>query len=325
MSKTNLNLTLYRSLLKASKPFCSPSPTAKVYSCLLTSRIDADSGGFTTRSLDSEGVEHERLVDQKDEESCEVFFQQFLREIVSGSPHGHRVMQFPSQVNPTLVRDIIQREFRSTDCPLGYVGRVQIGFKALKCLNDAHAQAKSSEKDALDTVGIRERNEKLAALDVSPLPYDPAECLKPGAFLVAHPLVTGRFRRAVVCIVDQKVISPKGDRCTYGLVVNRALKSSESGKECTLQDVIRHFPTELGATLGSEKVRDGGPAHLTLQMIYASAHHDVANVGGHVLSMLPDGESSTALNTDRAVYLVGDVVRAAEAMQDGTLQPGEFS
>jgi hypothetical protein len=70
-------------------------------------------------------------------------------------------------------------------------------------------------------------------------------------------------------------------------------------------------------------IRDGGPVHMSLQMIHATTEA-VTHVGGNVLSMVTDGESSTALNSDRAIYFEGDVVKAAEAVKDGMLHPSEI-
>ena len=247
------------------------------------------------------------------------------REIVAGSPYGDRIMQFPSQVQMNVLRDVITREFRSVEGPVSEMERIQLAFLALKELNEKLARAKlldHKSNDGLDAEEIRLRNETQAALYVSPLPWDPAECVKPGTFLVSHPFVSGYFHRTVVCILDHKEESSEDSGGTYGLIVNRIRQSSKTGQRTTLQDVLRTVPPQLSEAFGQTMVRDGGPVHVSLQMIHATTDA-VTHVGGNVLSMVTDGESSTALNTDRAIYFEGDVVKAAEAVKDGVLHPSE--
>lgn len=253
-------------------------------------------------------------------------YRRLVREVVAGSPYGDRIMQFPSQVKMNALRDVIAREFRLVNSPVSESGRIQLAFLALKELNGSLEGAKYLEgrtNTGLDEEGIRLRNEAQAALHVSPLPWDPVECVKPGTFLVAHPFVSGYFHRTVVCILDHKDDSPETGGGTYGLVVNRVGRSPKTGKHVTLHDVLRTVPPQLSEAFGQTMIRDGGPVHMSLQMIHATTEA-VTHVGGNVLSMVTDGESSTALNTDRAIYFEGDVVKAAEAVKNGMLQPSTF-
>ncbi|KAI2510007.1 putative ACR [Fragilaria crotonensis] len=252
-------------------------------------------------------------------------YRRLVREVVAGSPYGDRIMQFPSQVKMNALRDVIAREFRLVNSPVSESGRIQLAFLALKELNGSLEGAKYLEgrtNTGLDEEGIRLRNEAQAALHVSPLPWDPVECVKPGTFLVAHPFVSGYFHRTVVCILDHKDDSPETGGGTYGLVVNRVGRSPKTGKHVTLHDVLRTVPPQLSEAFGQTMIRDGGPVHMSLQMIHATTEA-VTHVGGNVLSMVTDGESSTALNTDRAIYFEGDVVKAAEAVKNGMLQPSD--
>jgi len=60
---------------------------------------------------------------------------------------------------------------------------------------------------------------------------------------------------------------------------------------------------------------------MSLQMVHARTPEQPA-LGGTLLSMTPATES-TALDSDRAIYYQGNMVNAAEAVNEGALDQGE--
>ena len=342
---------LYRSLLRAAKPFGSPSPNACVLSCLLH-RTGIDDGLVWDpsptpppvapllkkkgpRSID-EARDLSRSYAQSEEDMLpplpfeerrapsHVLFRRLLREVVTGT-NGFRQMQFPSEMDTTRLKEVIRREFRSTSSVFDEATRQQVAFLALRELNKKLSWAEALSKGAKDDdpVFCLRRNRRQAARHVSPLPLDPAAYLKAGTYLVAHPLLTGFFRRTVICILDHtRVSSSSRTGGTYGLIVNRIAVSPSSGKRRTLKDVLQTLPPELMQAFGNCSVREGGPVHMSLQMVHARTPEQPA-LGGTVLSMTPPDTESTALDSDRAIYYQGNMVDAAEAVNEGALDRGE--
>lgn len=177
-----------------------------------------------------------------------------------------------------------------------------------------------------DPESIRDRNRRQTARNVSRLPFDPASYLRAGTYLVAHPLLTGFFRQTVICILDhtEKESAPASrSGGTYGLIVNRISTSPSSGRRRTLKEVLRTLPPELAQAFGNCSVREGGPVHLSLQMIHARTPDQPA-LGGTVLSASAEKETtSTALDSDRAVYYQGNMLDAADAVINGALDRGK--
>jgi putative AlgH/UPF0301 family transcriptional regulator len=290
----------------------------------------------------------------EDSEHC--LFQSLLRELVSGdvSPSTttqSRHMQFPAQVDTSRLRTIIRREFRSQDSPFDVTTRKSVAFRALRELTKklVYALQLESVADAAATTTTTTRlrpvrHAQQAARHVAPLLSLPAPTyLRPGLFLLAHPNMTGYFRRSVICILDHNVEEPdepdeendatSSSYGTYGLIVNRSSVSSKTGKTLTLGEVLRPLPAEITQTFGASPVREGGPVHMALQMLYreTSVQQQETKIGGTVLSPLsvqpPDETTttSTALETDQAVFFRGDVVRAAQAVQSDTLDRDDVS
>jgi hypothetical protein len=188
-----------------------------------------------------------------------VMFRRLLREVVTGKD-GFRQMQYPSEVDTQRLKRVIKREFRSIDSPFDLSTRQQVGFLALRELNKKLNWANELlEKEAKPTAEQRsDRNHGQAARNVFPLPlYPPSDCVKPGTYLIAHPLQTGYFRRTVICIFDHSdtVSTKRGG--TYGLIINRIGVSPSSGKRQTLQEVLRTMPPQLIKAFGNCTVREG--------------------------------------------------------------------
>lgn len=358
MSKSLVYRRLYRSLLKASKPFSGSSPDATYLSCLLH-RTGIDDG-VDWETLAAINAEEAKLVDDSNtrplhearnlsksyaddddddddatavlkssfaarKEPQRVLLRRLLREVVAGSTSGMTQMQFPKQVDTEALTTVIKREFRESDHLFDMDARQQVAFLALRELNKKLSrldELQLDQDDTLDADGVKLRNERQAAKHVSPLPLESKEYLKPGSFLLAHPLLTGYFRRSVICILDHTERSADTDGGTYGLIVNRIGVSPQTGKDQTLQDVLRTIPPQLVDSFGDCAVRDGGPVHMSLQMIHSAKEN--AKVGGTLLKMLTeDEERSAALDTDRAIYYQGDIVEAAGAVESGELERGE--
>jgi putative AlgH/UPF0301 family transcriptional regulator len=260
-----------------------------------------------------------------------VLFRKLLREVIAGND-GKRQMQFPKQVDLGAIPTIIAREFRSSDTSqFDLEARKQVAFMVLRELNRKLVRVKELEyfNDMANKSDLLLEfwNQKQAAKYVSPLPPDPKEYLRPGSFLLAHPLLTGYFRRTVICILDHTERSSKSNGGTYGLIVNRESLSYQTGLQQTLSDVLRTIPPQLADSFGGCVVRDGGPVHMSLQMIYAAPSADARIeedfIGGTVLQEITvDPDSSLSLHSDQAIYYQGDIVKAARAVQKGHLDRG---
>jgi putative AlgH/UPF0301 family transcriptional regulator len=347
--------TLYRSLLRAAKPFSSPSPNAVVLSCLLhrtgiddavawdpspiaTETTEKTKGPRQPRSVD-EARDLSRSYAEEDNDDMSfnpfderhtpnhILFRRLLREVVTGTD-GYRQMQFPSDMDTNRLKQVIRREFRSTSSKFDAATRQQVAFFALRELNKKLSWAECLSKGIKekDPESILDRNQRQTARNVSRLPLDPASYLRAGTYLVAHPLLTGFFRRAVICILDHtETESAPASRIggTYGLIVNRISTSPSSGRRRTLKEVLRTLPPELVQAFGNCSVREGGPVHLSLQMIHARTPDQPA-LGGTVLRASAEKETtSTALDSDRAVYYQGNMLDAADAVINGALDRGK--
>ena len=164
-----------------------------------------------------------------------------------------------------------------------------------------------------------------AALHVSPLlPKGPhvlrqSADLQAGVYLLAHPKMTGYFRRTVICLLDHQ---PAQDaqmphRGTYGLVVNRQF-SNPQHQPITLKETFTQLPAEFLNALGHMTVRDGGPVHASLQMLHSlsASQEESLSLGGHVLAHVAPEYSS-----DLPVCFAGNIRHAAAGVQAGQIDP----
>lgn len=351
---------LYRSLLRAAKPFSSPSPNAAVLSCLLH-RTGIDDGlpwtnlpppthpsptvSKTKKPRLPKPLEEARDLSRayaQDDDDDELFtalpfderktpshilFRRLLREVLTGVD-GYRQMQFPSEMDTTRLTKVIQREFRLVNSNFDDATRRETAFLALRELNKKLRWEEALEKDhSLHESSVKERNRRQAARNVFPLPTnDPSSYLKAGTYLIAHPLLTGFFHKTVICLLDHSERSESNKSGgTYGLIVNRIAISEYSGKRQTLSQVLQKLPPQLALAFGNCSVRQGGPVHMSLQMIHARTPEQPA-LGGTVLPMeAPDEFTSTAMDSDRAIYYSGNMMDAADAVISGALDRGEKS
>ena len=160
--------------------------------------------------------------------------------------------------------------------------RREVAFMALRELNKKLVWAKRLQKKA------QPPHPHQAARFVSPLPLLPSSAyLQPGTYLIAHPHLTDYFRRTVICILehhdhDQDTTNTGGSSSTaagsfvgtYGLIVNRICTSPDSGKNMTLPEIIRPVPHDLAEAFGASVVKEGGPVHMSLQMLHAGNPDD---------------------------------------------------
>lgn len=368
MTNPMLLRRLYRSLLKAAKPFSSPSEQAVVFNCLLH-RSGLDDGldwDFDPQDLHSPSLRslptkrsHPRSLedardlsksyadDEDDEDDLpepfrqeleerraphKVLFRLLLREVVTGGQRSVRQMQNPADVDTSRLQSVIRREFRepSSRSTFDDATRQEVAFVALRELNKKISWAEGcNDKNSSLLLGpeeMKERNRRQAAQDVNPLPLKPPSAyLQPGAYLIAHPLMDGYFRRTVVCILDHSDPSSKNNSGgTYGLIVNR-VGVSPAGKRRTLREILRTLPPDLATAFGNCTVKEGGPVHSSLQMVHARTPEQVP-IGGTVLTQSTGEDvASTAMNTDRAIYYQGNIMEAADAVINGDLDRDDVS
>lgn len=135
--------------------------------------------------------------------------------------------------------------------------------------------------------------------------------LRPGTFLLSHPLSSGWFHRSVILLLDCNT-TPQDSTTygAYGLVINRYCRSSDNKSQppLTLAECIHNtLPTRLReSTLIQQPVYEGGPVQVAVQLLHAQeATNTTATnpLGGIRLPTHPDER--------RAVYYRGDIVQAA--------------
>lgn len=336
---------LYRSLLKTAKPFTAVGATSSnsiniinnsnrspvTLTCLLHRTGSEDESWVDfLRGISSAPQDANDLVSSEEREQS--LFRNLLREVVSGaSSSGIRHMQFPCHVDTSRLQQVIRREFRDQNSSFDLATRRNVAFRSLRELNK-----KLSFASKLDTT--RPRHPQQRARHVAPLPLHPPQSyLRPGAYLLAHPNMKGYFRRSVICILDHREEdmqesenSNSGSRSygTYGLIVNRVSVSPESGKTLTLEEILRPLPADLTKAFGGSPIKEGGPVHMALQMLYqgTSLQEEESKIGGCVLTTIPaNEEESLALDSDKAVYYRGDILNAANAVSSEKLDREDIS
>jgi hypothetical protein len=144
------------------------------------------------------------------------------------------------------------------------------------------------------------------------------------------------FSKTVICILEDKddindeTASKRNEMPdqTYGIIVNRVSVNPDTGKNRTLREAFEEhmLPGRLADVFGDSVVREGGPVHVAIQMLYSlsSSNEDdkLSGIGGKIIPMIPEGDSSTALYSDRATYFQGDVFKAMNAVDGGAMDRG---
>lgn len=113
---------------------------------------------------------------------------------------------------------------------------------------------------------------------------------------------------------------------TYGLIVNRLSMKDEVNEERTLREAFDEnmLPERMADYFGDMPVKDGGPVHPSLQMLYSISGSKENTIDGTLIPTIPKtDDTSTAEYTDRATYFQGDVFDAMNAIKEGNLNKSE--
>jgi putative AlgH/UPF0301 family transcriptional regulator len=360
---------LYRSLLKATKPLHSKTSNSVIFNCLFhrTGVEDENWSSFLRKLADNSGTDDDDdeattinvgggKNDNQQHQQSITLFRKLLQEVITGDIDGIRQMQFPCHVvdssnESNQFHRIIRREFRMNTNGKNSISssfhdnvRLEVAFMALREINK-----KLAWFDHLQTqVANQKQHPNQAALHVQQLPLRPSSTyLRPGTFLISHPHMTGYFRRSVICILDHKEEddvdtillssrtkslnrSSSSSYGTYGLIINRTCSSPHSGKHLTLDEILRPIPPKLLTAFGTTLVKEGGPVHMSLQMVLSShsrLQDDLSlEIGGTFIrpaevGTVNDDSTSGSLST----YYNGDVFKAADAVASGQLDPNDVS
>lgn len=324
-AKSLVVLRLYKSLLKTSKYFDDPNNGPVISSFIHRTGMGDD---MWVDLLRSEAVREETNDTRRDGGIGEdtriqpehIFFRKILREYLGGSM-GCRRMQFPSHATTVHLGSLIRREFKMVESPHSADTRRQVAFIALREMNKKLAWMEILKQKA--SVAHPMQPARL----VFPLPIDPKQYLRPGAYLIAHPHLDGYFRRTVICLLEHHDgESGSSFMGSYGLIVNRVCTSPQTGRNLTLEETVRPLPSTLLSSFGGCPVREGGPVNLALQMMHTIASPlddtgvDLGGIGGTPLPWIEGTvDESSALYSDRAIYFHGDVLKAAEAVTAGRI------
>jgi len=314
-----------------------------------------------------------------DRPSHEVLFRKLLQEVMGG---GDAQMRFPSHIvsdnDAGRLEEVVRREFRapalgewdgsvmgSSVPPISAYftndSRREAAFLALRELNRKLVWAESlgmkfmsvarkRKNDGKDEATAAPKRSRQAAKDVYPMRTNsPSSYLRPGTFLVAHPLLPGYFSRAVIVILEHTDVAADEDEGnlsgaggTYGVIVNRPSMSSvptDNGalRPRALREVLRPdcIPPILRRSFGDSTVREGGPVNVSVQMLSIASPdtEEALGIGGTVLPMVLSDDrdeqlehiSAAAVDSDLAVYFNGDLVKAAGQVFEGKMDRDDFS
>lgn len=305
-----------------------------------------------------------------------ILYKSCLKEIIQNH------MNFPNKTKAShdsdknsvmdRLKSVIRREFRGGNeswskklLSVTDKDRREAGFLALKELQKKLSWVES-KMNYNTTTGAILRGDKsddeilkknLVAKDVKRLPEQPASSyLHSGAYLAAHPLLSGCFSKSIICLLEHTENKPERETKsdisdqsanggTYGIIVNKPLKIfNQPERDRTLGEVIRHdcLPQGVTTAFGECSVRNGGPVHVSVQMLRSTTpdEDEKLKLGGTLLSeVLNDDEvseenigadiqtevKSTASNTDSAIYFAGDIIKASQAVIDNDMNKKSFS
>jgi putative AlgH/UPF0301 family transcriptional regulator len=387
---------LYRNLLRTAKPFTgtgTPSTSeshnkAVVLSCLLQrtgiddhikdwdgfiQQVPQDEFSTEDRARDLTYSYGERLQDggtapstatlsSSNRRTYQRLFRRLLREVVTGT-EGYAKMVFPSQVDSTKLRRVIQREFRCGENAISKsfddATRRHCAFVTLKELNKKLSYFENLSRNSPEPIPQQ------AAWQVSALPFHPpSSYLRPGVFLVSHPYMSDSyFSKTVICILehtpldfvhedsgdeDNQAVSSgekttdripirKGRQTkipgqTYGIIVNRVSVHHETGQNRTLREAFQEnmLPEKMANFFGDTVVREGGPVHVALQMIHSlssspEGEEVAASVGGTIIPVVPDLEENPIVYNDRKTYFQGNMFKAMTEVENGRLDRDDVS
>mmetsp|Transcript_20901 Transcript_20901/g.29824 ORF Transcript_20901/g.29824 Transcript_20901/m.29824 type:complete len:482 (+) Transcript_20901:45-1490(+) len=401
-ASTKVVLQVYRSLLRASRPFSYPMPHAALLTSLLHrkgnldyeesirclsaevsdcsdeeiishSQTTSDQGEMKLLSLHARDLTRSYRELKKNEISNahvskhsdpphRILFSCLLHELMGG---GESLTRFPCQLTKedlTKLKSIIQREFRSgfsnglhscVSDQFPYRVRLQTSFMALRELNKKLCYALSRGLD-MTSNGTSKKQFPFSINGISASP--PSLYMRPGTFLLAHPLIHGFFSRTAIIIIDHTdESSPNASSAqggTYGLIINkpatirkRVHKTAADAAQATgftteiatVSDIFRGvIEPKFHAAFNDCTIRTGGPVHASVQMLYKcepSVERSL-QLGGRALpvvtpplypSAVPPSAANGSLESDEAIYFQGDFVRVARAVLEGNLSKHNVS
>jgi hypothetical protein len=220
-----ISRTLYRSLLRASKPFTDNSSEGALLCSLLYRTGDDDPSDATVPIPPTKEDMSDNKLDGK------LLYKSLVAEIIGHGKH----MNFPSTIMASMnshnnimnrIRSVIKMEFRDNPTEdrdgrtllsntFSFVERRNVAFMGLRQLNKKLQYAK--------TIGILSTTNKYndglnLKLDI-PTPLQVTSQIQPGTYLIAHPLLGGYFAKSVVVILEHSTEESGGG--AYGLVINR--------------------------------------------------------------------------------------------------------
>ena len=369
--------SLYRSLWRATKPFTPPAATAVPFQCLLDRTGVEDPKDVWFSNVMGNNHENDKPGSKEEERTMvQQAFRRLLKQLIAGEnatpptttttakddddTTTTRHMVFPRDVDPYRLRRLLQREYRGKEdavsAPLDPKWRQELAFLTLRKLNAKlsfvedlwHRGSSTSSKGQPPEQATTEQQSPLQSPPlpppwnepVIPLPASSSSSsyLQPGTFLIAHPSLSGYFRRSVICIVhhyDDNDSASLASRGTYGLMVNRVCVVSSSDQQdhpiLTFGQALDPLPDDIAQAFGQAVVRDGGPVHSSLQMLHKSStdDEDVYKIGGQVLEPHPDldteNNKSSSTTTTIVIKYRGDVKHAAAAVISDKLPADDFT
>lgn len=115
---------------------------------------------------------------------------------------------------------------------------------------------------------------------------------------------------------------------TYGLIVNRLSLKDDTDEKRSLREAFDEnmLPERMADIFGDMPVKDGGPVHPSLQMLYSLPGSKENTIDGTLIPTIPTDtidDASTAEYTDRATYFRGNVFDAMTAIKYGKLEKGK--
>jgi putative AlgH/UPF0301 family transcriptional regulator len=355
MARSIIVVRLYRSLLRASRPFTYGTTrfSPKTLTCLLhrTGAVREDDDDDDDDDEEDDPLLSHGLVDPTqhgDSKSqgpphynAEASYRKLVLEVVDGSSGNEMkadtLLLVPDRVNPIFLQSIIRREFRRTvACDDEFQMRRDVAFLTLKELNKklafvASIEAASAQlgqtnpRSSFDDVhtpqcppeGVTAAHRVAKSYPDEFFDTAPSTYLKPGTFLLAHPLLAGFFHRAVVCILErpeETQIPPSSTAySTYGVIVNKPCDT----KPMTINDVFKDLT--IPAALKDVTAKVGGPVNVSVQIMHMACPS--MELGGMVLPELSDHRHSStiATETNKAVFVRPNLAQIATAIENGDL------
>lgn len=228
--------SLYRSLWRATKPFTPPASTAVSYACLLDRTGLEDPSWFDNIDMDTATSPREQITTTSDGNPQDAqgvvqgVFRQLLKQVIAATPTAAKdsllQMRFPRHLQPDdddqnstattgNMRQILRREFRNDDdkenatnlsAGLDPSLRMELAFLALRKLNAKLAWMEGLSSSSSEAESDAASSSLIETMPlVKQLPLQPASAyLRPGTFLIAHPNLTGYFRRTVLILLDHQ-------------------------------------------------------------------------------------------------------------------------